>query len=123
MWNFPNCLGALHGKHIEIVAPSNSGSNFVNYKRTFSVVLLTLVDAHYKFIAVDIGSYGKNSDGGIFASSKLGKALDNGTLNIPENKGLPGTNTAAPYVIIGDSAFPLKRNIMRSYQNHKLMSI
>lgn len=115
LWNFPNCLGALDGKHIEIVAPPNSGSNFFNYKRTFSVVLLALVDAHYKFIAVDIGSYGKNSDGGIFASSKLGKALNNGTLNIPEDRDLPGTNTMAPYVIIGDSAFPLKRNIMRPY--------
>lgn len=97
------------------MAPPNSGSNFFNYKRTFSVVLLALVDAQYKFIAVDIGSYGKNSDGGIFATSKLGKALENGTLDIPEDKALPGTDILAPYVIIGDSAFPLKRNIMRPY--------
>lgn len=40
----------------------NSGSNF-NYKKTFLMVLLALVDANYKFIVVDIGSYGKNSDG------------------------------------------------------------
>lgn len=114
-WNFPNCLGALDGKHIEITAPSNSGSNYFNYKKTFSVVLLALVDADYKFIAVDIGSYGKNSDGGILSTSRLGKSLNNGTLDIPDCKNLPGTNIEAPYVIVGDSAFPLKANLLRPY--------
>lgn len=67
-------------------ASANSGSNYFNYKRTFSVVLLALVDADYRFISVDIGSFGKNSDGGIFANSQLGKALSNGTLDVPGSK-------------------------------------
>jgi hypothetical protein len=92
LWDFPNCIGALDGKHVEIVTPSNSGSNYFNYKKIFSVVLLASVDANYKFIAVDIGFYGKNSDGGIFANSKLGRGLENGKLHIPENKTLPGTD-------------------------------
>jgi hypothetical protein len=32
-----------------------------------------LVNAKYNFTAGDIGSYGKQSDGGIFAKSNLGK--------------------------------------------------
>jgi hypothetical protein len=56
-------------------APPNSGSVYSSYKKTFSIILLALVDANYKFITVDVGTYGKNSDGGIFQNSALRSAL------------------------------------------------
>jgi hypothetical protein len=58
------------------MAAPNSGSKFFSYKHGLSVVLLALADARYKFAVVDIGSYGGNSDGGIFAHSELGKYLE-----------------------------------------------
>lgn len=76
---------------------------------------LALVDAHYRFVGVDIGTYGKNSDGGIFSHSKLRMDLEKGTLIISQGKELPGTSCSAPYVLVSDEAFPLKIFLMRSY--------
>lgn len=77
------------------------------------MVLLALVDANYKFILIDIGSYDKNSDRGIFSHSKMGEALDNKTLNVPQEQVLPGTMIKAPFVIVGDVAFALKSYLLR----------
>ena len=65
-WNVPHALGALDGKHIPIRKPHNSGSVFYNYKGFFSVVLLSPVGAGYKFIWIDTGGEGHQSDGQLF---------------------------------------------------------
>lgn len=115
IWNFPNCIGAIDGKHVQIIAPANSGSLHFNYKKTFSVNLMALVDARYQFIAVDIGSYGKNSDGGIFHNSNMKNYLETEILHHLEDKPLPGMTMKMPHVIVGDEAFPLKTYLMRPY--------
>lgn len=98
----------------------NSGSEYFNYKKSFSIVLMALVDANYKFIMVDVGAYGKNSDGGILAHSEMGKRFEEKTLNVPNDTLLPGTAIEAPYVIIGDEAFPLKPYFLRPYPEKHL---
>lgn len=116
-WNFPNCIGAIDGKHVLIQAPPNSGSLFFNYKKTFSIVLLALVDADYRFRVVQVGDYGRNSDAGIYAQSRLGKGMEAGTLNVPRKTPLPGSGELGemPYVMVGDAAFPLRTYLMRPY--------
>ena len=91
-----------------IQAPINAGSTFFNYKGTHSIVLLAVCDAHYHFILVDVGDAGCQSDGGVLANSEFGYVLENRTLDIPNDRPLPGTTEPnLPFVIVGDEAFPL----------------
>jgi len=108
-------MGAVDGKHVNTEAPANSGSVYYNYKKTFSVILLVLVDANYNFIMIDVSCLGRSSDGGIFSHSVLGKQSENGNLNIPLDSCLPRTNIEAHFVIVRDEAFPLKTYLMRPY--------
>lgn len=116
-WNFPHCLGALDGKHVVIKAPSNSGSLYHNYKGSFSIVLMALVNANLCFTFIDVGSYGRNSDGGTFAHSNLAKALASNSLGIPANSLLPDAHHLGPmpYVFVGDEAFPLQSHLLRPF--------
>ena len=54
-WNMPRAFDALNCKHIEFKKPTGSGSLYHYYKGFFSIVLMALVDANYKFIWCDLG--------------------------------------------------------------------
>ncbi|XP_018415961.1 PREDICTED: uncharacterized protein LOC108790241 [Nanorana parkeri] len=94
MWNFPNCGGAIDGKHVRITPPANSGSMFFNYKGYFSIILLAVVNASYESIYVDVGRNGRHSDGGVMEHTEFNQRLRNGTLN------LPSKGTLLPLAII-----------------------
>lgn len=64
---------------------------FYNYKGSHSIVLMVVRDAHYRFILVDIGNFGRHSDGGILGNSDFGQALEDGSLQLPIACPLPGT--------------------------------
>ena len=111
LWQFHNCIGATDGKHIEIQAPHNSGSLFFNYKKTFSIVLLALVHATYKFTIIDAVWYGKSSDRGLFTNSILGKSLETNKHNIPNSKPLPTSEEPLSF----HPKFPLKKYLLWPY--------
>ncbi|XP_064464418.1 putative nuclease HARBI1 [Ornithodoros turicata] len=83
IWNFPNCLGAIDGKHVVTECPPNSGSMHYNYEGSFSTVLMAICDAHYRFLCVDIGKPGSESDGGAFSRSEMGTRFENQLMNLP----------------------------------------
>lgn len=117
--NFPNVIGAVDGKHVSIKAPPNSGSNFFNYKGFFSIVLQGVADSDLKFVAVEVGAYGKESDGGIFSRSQIKRVLSTNTVQLPVTAPpLPGSDIALPYFLIGDAAYPLQPYCMTPISSH-----
>ena len=116
-WNFPNCCGAVDGKHVAVRQPPGSGSLYYNYKNYFSIVLMAVVDAGYRFVMVDVGNYGSNSDTGIWRHSIIGQRHIQDDLGLPPRKMLPGYPEAGlmPHCFVGDEAFGLAANMMRPY--------
>ena len=112
-WNFPHCVAAIDGKHVRIKAPPHRGSEFFNYKKYHSVVLLALVDANKRFLIVDVGQYGRVSDGNVFANSNIATCLARQNIGLPPDENFGGV--PLPYIVTGDEAFPLKKYLMRPY--------
>ncbi|XP_066259612.1 uncharacterized protein [Euwallacea similis] len=85
-WNIPKCIATADGKHIRIFCLGRSGLLYFNYKDFFSIVLLAFVDINYKFLTIDVSSYGKKDD-----------------------------IITVPFVIVGDGAFRLSKYVMKPY--------
>lgn len=64
---------------------------------------------------VHTGTNGAVNDSGVFESTKFYKKFMNGDLNLPAPSPLPGTATPVPYVLVGDSAFPINKHFMKPY--------
>lgn len=69
---------------------------FYNYKKFFLIVLQGFVDANYKFVNIDVGGYGKQSDG-----------------ETPKGVCLPNSDITVPYAMIADEAYPLLPNLLK----------
>jgi len=119
-WNFWHALGALDGKHCALRKPKKTGSVYHNYKGFFSMILMALVDASYKFIWVEVGGNGARSDEQIYNRCQLKTKLENGSLCLPEPDPLPGDDRPMPYFFIGDDAFALNKNMMKPYSRRHM---
>lgn len=120
LWNYPNCCGAIDSKHVRMECPINSGSAYYNYKNFHSIVLQAVVDADAKFLAVDVGDYGRNNDSGVFKVSSFGKLFFDNNLDLPAPRKLSPDEFRFPYVFVADEAYPLTRNLMRPFSRNSL---
>lgn len=119
-WNFPNCLGSVDGKHVQIIPPANSGSYYWNYKGTNSLVLMAIANSNYEFIMVDFGMNGRVSDGGVLEYTTFFRKLKNNELKIPEASKPINSSKLLPYVFIGDEAFALRSDFLKPFSQNEL---
>jgi DDE superfamily endonuclease len=118
-WNFPNCIGAVDGKLVHVQRPFEGGSRYFNYKKTYSVNLMAVCDAHLRFIYVNIGAQGSANDAAVFNATSFAKKLADprNPLSIPGDADIPGTNVKLPFMLVGDEAFPMKTYLMKPFNN------
>jgi hypothetical protein len=109
--NFPNCLGAVDGKHVAIVPPPRADSYFFNYKGYNSQVLVGIADTNYEFIYFNFGTNGRESDVGVLEYTDFYKKLQNECLKIPESSDVKGRKL--PYVFIDDEAFSIRKDFLK----------
>ena len=114
-WNVPHSVGALDGKDIAIKKPKKSGSECFNYKGYFSLVMLALVNAVYKFLWVNVGASCSSSDAQIFNHTKLRRKIENHTVGLP-----PPEPLNLHYFLLGDDAFALMLWLVKPYSGRQL---
>ncbi len=76
---------------------------------------MALADSEYRFTIVDVGAAGSDGDSYVFQHSALGIQFMNDTLPLPKPECLPRSKTKAPFVLVGDEAFPPKTNLLKPY--------
>jgi len=116
--NFPNCLGAVDGKHVAIVPPPGAGSYFFSYKGYNSQVFIGTADSNYEFIYFNFGTNGHVSDGGVLEYRDFYDKPHTECLKIPESSDMKGRKLQ--YVFIGDEAFSLRKDFLKPYNVKQL---
>ncbi|VVC32466.1 Harbinger transposase-derived nuclease domain [Cinara cedri] len=72
-------------------------------------------------MSIDVGDFGRNSDGGILRESNFGKLLDYNKLLLPSPRKMHGNvEDEFEFVFVGYDAYPLKKNLMRSFARKQL---
>lgn len=92
-WGFPQCVGAIDGTHVPIIA------HFYNLKGFYSVLLQADVDYKLQFWDINVGWPGKVHDACVFRKGQSGRLFP------ARPKDFQGV--AVPLTIIGDVAYPL----------------
>ncbi|KAJ8880678.1 hypothetical protein PR048_017148 [Dryococelus australis] len=104
--DFPNCLGAVEGKHIGVYQPSHSGSQF-------SVIIMAVLMLDHRVVLVT------RACSNVQILDKNLRMLS--YIHLPANRVLPNDNgVAMPFVFVGDEAFALSEHVLRPYGQHNL---
>ncbi|XP_042151797.1 uncharacterized protein LOC121839081 [Oncorhynchus tshawytscha] len=91
-WNFPHCLESVDGKHVDLQATANSGSLFYIYKGMFSIVL----GGCGCQLSLSVSGCRQLREDERRRHSGFGQVLRHGTLDLPEDRLIPGAEHQGP---------------------------
>ena len=115
---FPCSWATVDGCHIPIKCPpvgQSSRKEYQNVKNYYSLVLMALVDAKYRFICGRCGFPGNSQDSIILQSTSLWSRIKEGQFIPDICQEVDGVQI--PPLILRDSAFPFESFLMKPYTN------
>lgn len=119
-WQFPCCWAAIDGCHIPMKCPPGgleACKEYHNFKNFYSIVLMAMVDSHYRFVWGSCGFPGNSHDAVIFQSTDLWSRIQDGFI---PSIGKADGDINIPPLMVGDSAFPLRTWLMKPFTNSVL---
>ncbi|KAA8578346.1 hypothetical protein FQN60_007130, partial [Etheostoma spectabile] len=91
-WRIPQCVGAIDGSHIPIIAPEEYPRDYFNRKGWHSIILQGVVDGRGLFWDVCVGYAGSVHDARVLRQSNLWDQLSDGELLGQNKKIISGIN-------------------------------
>ena len=110
--DYPLCLGAVDGTHIIVKTPLESQTDYYNYKKYHSIVMLASVNANLQFNYVQVGASGRCNDASIYSRSNLADVIQS-PIYTKHSMLINGVKVQAH--LIADSAFALNATLMKPY--------
>lgn len=111
---FPCCWASIDGCHIPIKCPPGgleACKEYHNFKNFYSIVLMGVVDSHYRFVWGSCEFPRDSHDAVIFRSTDLWNSIQGFMPTIGKAVG----DITLPPLVVGDPAFPLRLWLMRPF--------
>ena len=119
-WQFPFAFSAPEGCYTPIRCPAggpDSQKEHHNFKNFYSIVLMALVDASYRFIWASSGWAGNTHDSTIFQAKKLFRRATDGAFKLTSFD-IEGVNVGP--LVLGGGAFLFLPLLQKPYSNSSL---
>ena len=112
-WGVPQCVGAIDGSHIPIIAPEEYPGDYFNRKGWHSIILQGVVDGKGLFWDVCVGYAGSVHDARVLKQSELWERLGDGQILGTNKATISGLDVG--HFLIGDPAYPLQKWLMKPF--------
>ncbi|XP_063284820.1 uncharacterized protein LOC134612308 [Pelobates fuscus] len=120
-WGLPQCVGAIDGSHIPIIAPQEYHTDYFNRKGWHSIILQGVVDGKGLFWSVNVGKPGSLHDARVLRLSTFWDWVGQGGLYPVCTKNIGGVNVG--YYVLGDSAYPLQNWLLKPFPDNGRLTL